>query len=70
MFKRMIYHRVVLAGLMVVLTCLAHSAEPLKVGMIAPLTGPAAEEGRYNVQGAELAAEEVNKNGWRARPTS
>jgi len=63
MLKRMIYHRVVLAGLMVVLTCLAHSAEPLKVGMIAPLTGPAAEEGRYNVQGAELAAEEVNKTG-------
>jgi branched-chain amino acid transport system substrate-binding protein len=63
MLKRMIYHRVVLAGLMVVLTCLAHSTEPLKIGMIAPLTGPAAELGRYETQEAKLAAEEVNKAG-------
>ena len=63
MLKRMIYHRVVLAGLMVVLTCLASSAEPLKIGMVAPLTGPAAEVGRYQTQGAKLAAEEVNKAG-------
>ena len=63
MLKRMIYHRVVLAGLMVVLTCLASSAEPLKIGMVASLTGPAAEVGRYAIQGAKLAAEEVNKTG-------
>jgi len=63
MLKRMIYHRVVLAGLMVVLTCLARSAEPLKIGVVASLTGPAAEGGRYTIQGAKLAAEEVNKTG-------
>ena len=63
MLKRMIYHRVVLAGLMVVLTCLASSAEPLKIGMVAPLTGPGAETGRYAIQGAKLATEEVNKTG-------
>src|SRR5215469_14284365 len=63
MLKRMIYHRVVLAGLMVVLTCLARSAEPLKIGVVASLTGPAAEAGRYTIQGAKLAAEEVNKTG-------
>ena len=63
MLKRMIYHRVVLAGLMVVLTCLASSAEPLKIGVVASLTGPAAEGGRYTIQGAKLAAEEVNKTG-------
>jgi branched-chain amino acid transport system substrate-binding protein len=63
MLKRMIYHRVVLAGLMVVLTCLASSAEPLKIGVVASLTGPAAEVGRYAIQGAKLAAEEVNKTG-------
>jgi branched-chain amino acid transport system substrate-binding protein len=63
MLKRMIYHRVVLAGLMVVLTCLASSAEPLKIGMVASLTGSAAEVGRYEIQGAKLAAEEVNKTG-------
>jgi branched-chain amino acid transport system substrate-binding protein len=59
----MIYHRVVLAGLMVVLNCLASSAEPLKIGMVAPLTGPGAETGRYAIQGAKLATEEVNKTG-------
>src|SRR5215831_594447 len=61
--KRMNYHRVVLAGLMVVLTCLASSAEPLKIGVVASLTGSAAESGRYTIEGAKLAAEEVNKTG-------
>jgi ABC-type branched-subunit amino acid transport system substrate-binding protein len=61
MLKRMIYQRLVLAGLMVVFTCLARSAEPLKIGMVAPLTGSAAESGRYKIQGAKLATEEVNK---------
>ena len=59
----MIYHRVVLAGLTVVLTCLASSAEPLKIGVVASLTGPAALGGRYTIEGAKLAAEEVNKTG-------
>src|SRR5262249_31155960 len=63
MLKRKIYHRVVLAGLMVVLTCLARSAEPLKIGMVATLTGSAAEPGRDETQCAELADEEVNKAG-------
>ena len=63
MLKRMIYHRVVLAGLMAMLTCFGRGAEPLKIGMVAPLTGPAAEVGRYQTQGAKLAAEEVNKAG-------
>src|ERR1700746_2113065 len=63
MLKRMIYHRVVLAALMVVLTCLASSAESLKIGVVAPLTGSAAEWGRYEIQGANLATEEVNKAG-------
>jgi hypothetical protein len=34
MLNRMIYHRVVLAGLMVVLTCFGRGAEPLKIGMV------------------------------------
>jgi branched-chain amino acid transport system substrate-binding protein len=63
MLKGMIYHRVVLAGLMAMLTCFGRGAEPLKIGMVAPLTGPAAEVGRYQTQGAKLAAEEVNKAG-------
>jgi branched-chain amino acid transport system substrate-binding protein len=63
MLKPMICHWVVLAALMVVLTCLASSAEPLKIGVVAPLTGPAAEQGRDKIQGAKLATEEVNKAG-------
>jgi branched-chain amino acid transport system substrate-binding protein len=34
-----------------------------KIGMCAPVTGPAAEAGRYAIQGAKLALEAVNKAG-------
>jgi branched-chain amino acid transport system substrate-binding protein len=61
--QRMICPKILLAGVAVMLTCLARSAEPLKIGMVSPLTGPAAEVGRYQTQGAKLAAEEVNKAG-------
>src|SRR5690349_4267995 len=37
------------------------AAEPIKIGVVAPLTGPLADAGRYGVQGAKLAVEEVNK---------
>lgn len=40
-----------------------HAADPIKIGMVAPLTGPIADAGRYGVQGAKLALEEVNKAG-------
>jgi branched-chain amino acid transport system substrate-binding protein len=59
----MISPRIVLVGLTAMLACFARSAEPLKIGMVVPLTGPAAESGRYQAQGAKLAAEEVNKAG-------
>ena len=36
---------------------------PLKIGMCAPMTGPAAEPGRYAINGARLALEAVNKAG-------
>jgi branched-chain amino acid transport system substrate-binding protein len=41
----------------------AQAADPIKVGMVAPLTGPGAESGRFQTQGAKLAADEVNKAG-------
>ena len=41
----------------------SHAADPIKIGMVAPLTGPIADAGRYGVQGAKLAVEEVNKAG-------
>jgi branched-chain amino acid transport system substrate-binding protein len=53
-------------GLSVAMTVGALSlraADTIKIGVIAPLTGPAAESGRYQTQGARLAVEEVNKAG-------
>lgn len=35
----------------------------IKIGMCAPVTGPAAESGKYAVGGAKLAVEQVNKAG-------
>jgi branched-chain amino acid transport system substrate-binding protein len=41
----------------------ARAAEPIKIGMVAPLTGPAAESGGFQTSGAKLAVEEINKAG-------
>ena len=35
----------------------------IKIGMCAPITGPAAEAGKYATGGAKLALEAVNKKG-------
>src|SRR5258708_10310571 len=63
MLKPMIGCRIVLAGMLAMLTCFGRAAEPLKIGMVATLTGAAAEPGRDETQCAKLAAEEVNKAG-------
>ncbi len=56
--------RVALAAVVVATgSVLALGAEPLKIGVVAPQTGPGAESGRFQVHGAKLAAEEVNKAG-------
>jgi branched-chain amino acid transport system substrate-binding protein len=39
------------------------AADTIKIGQVAPLTGPGAESGRYQILGAKLAAEEINKAG-------
>src|SRR6516162_3568501 len=39
------------------------AADAIKIGMVAPLTGPAAESGRFQTQGAKLAVDEINKGG-------
>src|ERR1700733_5334399 len=36
---------------------------PIKIGMCAPVAGPAAESGGYAVKGAKLALDAVNKAG-------
>jgi branched-chain amino acid transport system substrate-binding protein len=63
MWKRIIGCRIGLAGVLAMLTCFGRAAETLKIGMVAPVTGPAAESGRYEIQGAKLAIEEINKAG-------
>ena len=55
--------RILLAAVLSTSSCFGRAAEPLKIGMVASLTGSAAEVGRYETQGAKLAAEEVNKAG-------
>src|SRR5271157_6599545 len=62
MLNRMI-SRILLAAALSTSSCFGRAAEPLKIGMVASLTGSAAEVGRYETQGAKLAAEEVNKAG-------
>jgi branched-chain amino acid transport system substrate-binding protein len=39
------------------------AADTLKIGMVAPITGPSAESGRWQIQGAKLAVAEINKAG-------
>jgi branched-chain amino acid transport system substrate-binding protein len=41
----------------------ARAGDPIKIGMVAPSTGPGAESGRFQTQGAKLAVAEVNKAG-------
>jgi branched-chain amino acid transport system substrate-binding protein len=63
MLDRIINCRIVLAGIFAMLSCFGHGAEPLKIGMVALVTGLLAEQGLYQVQGAKLAVEEINKIG-------
>lgn len=51
-----------LAAPAVMLTARAQGAT-IKIGMTVPVTGPAAEAGKYAVNGAKLALERVNKAG-------
>ncbi len=41
----------------------AWAADVLKIGMITPLTGPAAEAGKFMMTGAKIAVDEVNEKG-------
>lgn len=55
---------VVLAFLFIVVgVCSSWAAEPIKIGLIDPLSGPIAYDGQSVVNGAKLASEEINKKG-------
>jgi branched-chain amino acid transport system substrate-binding protein len=41
----------------------AQAADPIKIGQVAPLTGPAAESGVFQTRGAKLAVDEINAAG-------
>lgn len=41
----------------------ANAAEPIRIGLVAEITGQAAEAGVYTVNGAKLAIEDINKAG-------
>jgi branched-chain amino acid transport system substrate-binding protein len=43
--------------------CSLYAADTIKIGVTAPITGPSAETGSYEIQGAKLAVEEINKAG-------
>jgi branched-chain amino acid transport system substrate-binding protein len=51
------------AVMLAVLPLATHAADPIKIGMVVPLTGPIADAGRYGMQGAKLAAQEINAAG-------
>src|SRR6516164_793313 len=56
--------RGLLASALLLATALtARAAEPIKIGMVVPLTGPIADAGRYGMQGAKLAVDEINAAG-------
>jgi branched-chain amino acid transport system substrate-binding protein len=59
-----IWKRAVLFGAGAALVGLsADATEPVKIGLIASITGPWAEQGSFTINGARLAAEEINKGG-------
>jgi branched-chain amino acid transport system substrate-binding protein len=37
--------------------------KPIKIGQIIPITGEAAESGKYHKQGAEIAIDKINASG-------
>jgi len=53
-----------IAGMVVASGTLAHAqGKPIKIGQIIPMTGEAAESGKYHRQGAEIAIDKINATG-------
>jgi branched-chain amino acid transport system substrate-binding protein len=51
------------AAALVAASSLAYAADPITIGVMAEVTGPNAEAGVYQVNGAKMAVEEINKAG-------
>lgn len=54
---------VVALALVLLVTQVKKESEEIKIGAILPLTGSSAQYGQWSKNGAELAVEEINKNG-------
>jgi branched-chain amino acid transport system substrate-binding protein len=50
-------------ALVAAVSMVSMAADPLKIGVVSAQSGPGAESGRFQVQGAKLAADEINKAG-------
>jgi branched-chain amino acid transport system substrate-binding protein len=55
--------KLLLAAMLAACSFAAEAAEPIRIGMVVPLTGPIADAGRYGMQGAKLAVDEINAAG-------
>jgi branched-chain amino acid transport system substrate-binding protein len=52
-----------LSGLVAVAWSPARAADPIRIGMVVPITGPIATSGTFGIQGAKLAIAEINSAG-------
>src|SRR5215208_997480 len=62
---RQVWLRTTLAASAVCLTVMAetHAADPIRIGVNQPLTGAVAASGNFVVNGAKIAADEINAKG-------
>ncbi len=55
---------IMIAGMVAGTSMVAHAqSQPIKIGQIIPMTGEAAESGKYHKQGAEIAMDKINAAG-------
>jgi branched-chain amino acid transport system substrate-binding protein len=55
---------IAVVGIVLAASTLVHAqAKPIKLGQIIPITGEAAESGKYHKQGAEIAVDKINAAG-------
>ncbi|HZP86727.1 MAG TPA: ABC transporter substrate-binding protein [Burkholderiales bacterium] len=55
--------RIALSAVLILVSALAGAADPIKIGVVNMMTGPFAEGGAFQVNGLNIALEEINKAG-------
>src|SRR6185369_9041960 len=56
-------HNAIVLCMSLLLAASAHAAETVKIGVVSTLTGPYAEWGTFEVNGLQLALEDIKKSG-------